>query len=210
MKTKVNIVDDHKIVTEGIASFINQTNDFIVNKIYHDGADLRSNLYSHKSEILLLDLDLPHVSGIEILEELKNFQDNSILVLILTMHNDFELVKKCKDLGAAGYMLKNASNEELIQALRHIKEFNPFYTDPNLKTLPEEENKNSFTKLALLSSREKEIISLIVQEKTSIEISEILCLSEETIKTYRKNIFSKLNINKVIGLTKFALENDLA
>ena len=209
MKYKVTIVEDHKMVSEGLEVFINHTESFEVQSKFFDGISFINSLALQISDVIVLDLNLPKVSGMEILEYFRPFSKKPT-ILVVTTYNDLEFMNKCQSLGAAGYLLKNTDNNELLKALKHIVSEGSFYQGPGLdKKLSQKEGDDPFYKIVSLTQREKEMIPLIVQEKKEEEISDLLCLSTHTVKSYRKTLYKKLNVNSGIGLTKFAIQNGL-
>jgi len=200
------IVDDQLLFAKGLQSLIEELPEAKVCEILTNGRNIEAVLFSKNIDVLLLDLNLPGKTGVEILSEIRDKYPNLIIV-ILTMYSDEELAKLTKKKGANAYLSKDASIKELEHAIFNIKSHD-FYLGKHINI-----NKNinmikedKFDKFALITSREKEIIKLIASGKTGVEIADELYISTSTVHTHRKNIFRKLEINKVSELINKAHE----
>ncbi len=200
----VHICEDHQIVVEGIERILTESDRYVLHGASKTAEDCRAHLEKHPPDILILDLQLPDANGVELLKEIRDTYKN-LLVLVLTMHNDPFVVEQINKNGGHGYLLKDFGKKELIEALDQLKP-GSFHKGPGVKSFSESD---AFSGSIRLTAREKEIISLTAQGKTSQEIAAVLFISEHTANTHKRNIYKKLGFNDVRELIKFAYDNGL-
>nr|WP_321450953.1 response regulator transcription factor [uncultured Carboxylicivirga sp.] len=204
------VVDDQNLFAEGISKIIGGIENVKVMATLDSGENISKKLSILKPDVVFLDLNLPGKNGLEILKEIRN-RFPKMVIAILTMYEDAYLIKKIKENRANAYLSKKASIDELKQVIFSSTD-DPFFTSGNVET-PDNKTfelaEDSFTIKAQITQREKEIIRLIVDGRSTEEISEMLIISYETVKSHRKNIFRKLNLNKVTELIKYAYEHQL-
>lgn len=205
----IAIVDDHPIVIEGLQKIL--SSDFNVNEVkeFTSGNDFISYLKEHKAsiDIVLLDITLPDKSGIEICKEVKILSPTT-RVLAFSNHNERSIILQILHNGASGYLLKNSSSAELkacisealngeITFSKEVKKIIAHPTMSELKTIPP------------LTKREKEILRMIADGKTSSEIADELFVSPLTIETHRRNLMQKFDVKNVAALIKNATQQQL-
>lgn len=207
---RVLIADDHEIVLDGYISILTQSKNFEVVAKASNGKEVLQHLQSNKADVVLLDLNMPQMDGIETTIKVKELFPQ-VKIIILTMYDDAAHIKKLIDLGVNGYLLKNTDKSTLIRAIETVFEGKSFFDSEITKTIV-----NGFKqKIQLeheevtLSERELEIIALIASGKQTNEISEALFLSPHTVKTHRKNINLKLGIHNPAELILFAKSKNL-
>ena len=204
------IVDDQNLFAEGISKIISGIDHVKVIATLDSGENIADKLSILNPDVLFLDLNLPGKNGLEILKDIR-FRFPKMVIAILTMYEDAYLIKKIKENRANAYLSKKASINELKQVIFSSTD-DPFFTSGNVES-PDNKSfelaEDSFTIKAQITQREKEIIRLIVDGRSTEEISEMLIISYETVKSHRKNIFRKLNLNKVTELIKYAYEHQL-
>ncbi|WP_350289566.1 response regulator transcription factor [uncultured Croceitalea sp.] len=207
---KILICEDHQIVIDGLCSIIADFSGFGVVDTVTSYSSLYSSLEINKPDILLLDLNLPHKNGIEILRELR-VKKNPVKVLILTMYNKKTIISKTVNEGADGFLLKNCSSEDLLNALHHVSENDFFYYGEGVIKSKKKSGfqEDEFYKRIQLTSREKEIIKHLCDGKKVPHIATIMYISPLTVETHKKNIYRKLGLNSVTKLVNFAHENQL-
>ncbi|MCU4164628.1 response regulator [Carboxylicivirga caseinilyticus] len=207
---KVVIVDDQNLFAEGIAKIVNGLDKVKVIATIDSGENITYQLSILQPDVLFLDLNLPKKNGLEILKEIRGkFPD--LIIAILTMYEDAYLIKKIREHKANAFLSKSASIDEIQQVIFSGKE-DPFYISKNINEATNssfELVEDPFSVSVQITQREKEIIRLIVDGKSTEEISDILIISSETVKSHRKNIFRKLNLSKVTELIKYAYEYKL-
>ncbi len=203
----VFIADDHQMIIDGLKSLLEDEEDVRVTGQALNGLGVLAYLKHSPCHILLLDINMPQMDGISTTKEVKK-KHPEVKVLILSMHNTKDFVESVMNAGAEGYILKNAGRDELLNAIKTIHKGGYFYGNDIMQSLI---NKSAGKQpLAALSKREIEIIQLLVQEYTTSEIAEKLCLSTHTVDTHRKNLLSKLSVRNIAGLVKYALQNNIS
>jgi DNA-binding NarL/FixJ family response regulator len=208
MRKKIVVCEDHSIVIDGLQSLFKDHEKFMLAGFTNKGEDLPALLHQHSPDYLLLDLNLMDTDGFQVLEKIRE-TNQKLIVLIFTMYHDEFLVEKAKKMGANGYILKQASYEELEDALE--QSVHSFYLTHSLRQEIEKKKtfRDSFANKMKLTRRELELIPHLTQGKSSIVLGAELNLSPLTIETHRKNIFRKLKINTTIELVNFAHANNL-
>lgn len=200
---KVAIVDDHKILTEGLQGLIVESGLATVVGIAHSAAECRLSLGFWRPDVLLLDVGLPDISGLDFCKEIKE-QFPQIKVLALTTHNEYAIVRQMLDNGASGYLIKNAMADEVLAGIEAVAAGETFlcHEIDILMKRPSEKN-------IWLSPRERELLRLISDGLTNAEIADRIFLSPETIRGYRKNLLLKLGAKNTAVLVKMAIEQKL-
>lgn len=214
---KVLLVDDHKIVRDGIAALLeNEKNIKLVGECT-DGSEVLGFLADNKVDVILMDIMMKNLNGIETSKlVLEKYPD--IKILTLSMNQDYDYIQEMLKLGAAGYILKNTGAEELLNAIKIVAEGKPYFspevTDVVMnKYMNKSEERTPTGKnpglVAELTNREIEVLQLIAQEYTNVEIAEKLFISRRTVDTHRRNLLQKLGAKNSIGLIRFAYNNGL-
>ncbi len=195
-KNKIGIIDDHVLFAEGISNIITNNPLYELAFITNSVDELHRLISSNNIDILLLDINIPPHNGIEMISQLKSFYHN-LKIMALTMYQPSDIGLKILQFKGDAYVLKISGKHILEEALLQLTK-NERYLDPNIiVNIPIEDN---FANNLKLTKREKEIIALIADGKTSKEIAAQLYLSELTIKTHRKNISEKLGSKGVADL----------
>lgn len=211
-KINVYIIDDHKLFVEGLISLLSDDTDLNVIGYSLSSKEFLNHYKSQDIDVYLMDINMPEILGTDLTSMIKSEKPNS-KILALTMYDDYEYVENMIRSGANGYILKSASIEELTNAIRIINEGGKYFSreiqDVVFNNIAINSYKKNYcydNKIALLTKREKEIISLIAKEYTTRQIAEKLFISERTVETHRKNIFSKTKAKSVIGLNRYAIK----
>ena len=212
-KIKVLLVEDHTILRKGIKALLEKETRIEVIGEAEDGIEAMKAIRKSQPDIVLLDISLPYLNGLEITRKiLKHYP--KIKVLILTMHSSEEYVNELLTAGAKGYIIKQAAPDELISAIRSVSE-GFIYLSPEISkkvagrtNLIGRLNKDKKDRLQL-SERETEVLQLIVEEHSPRDIAGLLFISIKTVENHRYNIMKKLDIHSIAGLTKYALEKKI-
>ncbi|EOZ92328.1 Receiver component of a two-component response regulator [Indibacter alkaliphilus LW1] len=203
---KVFLVDDHAILLDGIKSLLSKEASLEVCGEAHSAEDALDFLKKNAVDLLITDFNLPNMDGLSLVRLVKKISPDT-KILMLSMHDETHLVKEILKEGVSGYVLKNDSHRELLQAIETIKNGKIYLSNDinriiiNSLQFPDEER--------LLTDREREILKLIAKEFSNKDIAEQLFISERTVETHRKNIFRKTKTNTLVGLIKFAYANNL-
>ena len=197
---KVILVDDHKILIEGIARLLERDHDIV--GIFTEPKQVLRFLEHHQADVLITDYEMPGMDGIKLFQECVEIQPLLKGVLV-SMHDEAALVKRCTEAGMSGFLLKNINQLELGNALQKISEGHTYLSAELTQKLIR------MNKVPVLSTRELEVLRLIVREYSNKQIGAALHLSERTVETYRKNLFRKANTNNIVGLIKYAYANKI-
>jgi len=214
MTCEVLLVDDHKIMRDGLKAILGRTAEFKVVGEAENGRDALDFVRRHRPHLVLLDIGLPDLSGVEITAEILRAYP-AAKVVILSMFDDEHSVVTAIRSGARGFVLKRASDADLLEALR-IVAGGGMYLSPHVSDrLMEKIQTGNLDSAPLppaivaLSPREVQVLRLVADGKTSKEIGSLLSLTEQTVRSYRKTMMKKLGVNNVAGLTQLALSNGL-
>jgi DNA-binding NarL/FixJ family response regulator len=199
---------------DGIESILRNEEDIqVVGKCF-DGSAVFAEIEDKSPDVLLLDISLPGMSGIDVCKRLTATHPN-IRVLAVSMHNDASFISEILKNGAMGYILKNTGKAELVLAIKNVSEGKSYFSKEVAETImrglvqDSDSKKKASDPQFMLSEREKEILALIAEEFTTQEIAQKLHLSFKTVEGHRRNLFSKLNVRNAAGLVRVALENNL-
>jgi DNA-binding NarL/FixJ family response regulator len=208
-KLSVNIllVDDHQIVMNGLKSLLAQKPEYLVKGEALNGAEALAVLAVLKIDLVLMDIDMPVMNGIEATKEIKK-QFPEVKIIMLTMHDEKAMIKSMLDLGADGYLLKNSSLSELHNAIQSVYLGKQFLSDDVNSALMAPDIDKSGA-LSELTDREIEIIKLIAEGMSNKEIGDKLFISHRTVDTHRTNLMNKLGLHNVAGIVRFAISNGL-
>lgn len=192
------IADDHEIVIDGLKLLIQDNDRYKIVGSCTDGQLALEQIIKLKPHIAILDLRMPGLTGLQIILKLRN--DLQTKFIVLSMHNDPHYILDVKNTGGHGYLLKNTGKEILYRCLAKVADGGKFF--------PEEIITNNVSP-EKLTPREIEILKLVLNEKTTQQISVELNLSHFTVETHRKNIWRKTNTKTLVGLIKYAIENKI-
>lgn len=209
---RIAIADDHQLVRAGIARILQENQDFVIVQQAANGRELLDAIKNTKPDVILLDLEMPILSGRETLIEIRKEYPN-IKVLVLTMHNNEAFIVQMMELGANGYLIKNTDPKEVTQAIYKVTESEFYFSDiVSMAMLQGISNPKAMTnqlKSHDLTEREIDVLRLICKEYTTIEIGEALFLSPKTIEGYRKLLMDKTGARNMAGLVLFAVRHGL-
>lgn len=207
---KLMIVDDHSMVREGLKQLLELDEDLKVISQAADGAEGLKKLEEDKPEVLLLDINLPNMNGLEMLEEIRKRRIN-VKVLILTIHNEIDYLMKAVEIGCDGYVLKDSDSNLLKKAIYSVYEGESFI-QPSLTPALNAglAGKNMIDeKVNELTRREIEVLKLIAEGLFNKEIAATLDISERTVKNHVSNIFKKIDVSDRTQAAVFAIKNNL-
>ncbi len=211
-KIKIAVVDDHALFREGLISLLNDFNDFKILFEASTGKELLSLLKKDRPDIILMDIQMPELSGIEATIEIKK-KYPEVNIIILTMHNNealmFDMIKK----GANGFLLKDKSFDHVTEAIYSVYEKGFYYTHEVTKAMVSGVKTGQKQKHALmatsLTERELEIVQLVCKQYSFKEIAGLLALSPRTVESHKENIFIKTGSRNTAGIVLYAVEHNL-
>lgn len=214
-KIKVVIADDHQIFIEGIKSLIRDSEKVSLVGEARDGETLMQVLKLKSPDVVLMDVSMPNMNGIEATRKIR-VQFPAMKILGLTMSDDADSVSEMMRAGALGYLLKTTGKAELINAISHVYRGEKYLSsEMSMKLIEkmfdenEKETVVNTPRKAEITKRELDIVRLIAQELTNVEIAKKLNNSPMTIITHRKNLLRKLGVKNTAGLVKYAVMNGL-
>jgi DNA-binding NarL/FixJ family response regulator len=215
-KIKIILVDDHQLVRDGIKALLTGIPDIDIIGEASGASELFSELENLKPDLLIMDISLPEISGIELTKKISS-EYKSINVLILSMYNSEEFIFNSIKAGAKGYLPKNTSREELLEAIYTINRGEEFFSESISKVMLKsyikratDEDQLADKTHAILTSREIEILKLYVEGLINKEISDKLDISIRTVETHKNHIMRKLGLKSTVELVKFAIRNKIA
>ena len=212
---RILIADDHAMFVDGIESILKGENDLEVVGRCYDGPSVLEFLKKTKVDIILLDVNLPGMNGIEVCKAVLA-KSKGTKVIAISMFNEESYVTEILNNGASGYILKNTGREELLKAIKQVVDGQSYFskdvTQTIMKGLMNQRRASGTKKSSLMpkiSRREKEVLELIVKEFTTQEIANQLFISLKTVESHRSSLLSKLNARNSAGLVRIAMENKL-
>ena len=203
----IAIVDDHPIVIQGLKQLLSNEKDIRIAAFFVDGNGILSYIKNNEVDVVLLDITLPDSNGIELCKEIKDISPNTS-VLMLSNRSERSMIMQSLQTGASGYLLKNASLEELTSCIKQVIFGNIVFCS-EVREIISKPVKNEFQGLPKLTKRETQILKMLAEGKTSNKIAEELFLSVLTIDTHRKNILQKCKAKNVAELVTIATLNQM-
>ncbi len=213
MKARILLADDHNLVRQGFKAIISQNSDYEVVGEAQTGKEAVDKTFELKPDVVIMDILMPEINGIVATEEIKKGGSDSRIIM-LSMYKEKEYVLNAFVAGAVGYLLKDAAVEELLESIEFVLHGHIYISPPVAKYVVEE-YKGLFKqqlisdRYSTLTPREKQLLQMIAEGKTTREIAEILCISPQTVKTHRNALMKKLDIHDIAGLTRYALQKGL-
>ena len=209
---KILLADDHKMMREGIRALIEKQRDVNVVGEADDGRATVKLAHELLPDIVIMDINMPGMNGIEAARQIISNNPRT-KVIALSVHSDKRFVSEMLNAGASGYLLKNSAFGELIHAIRAVfsgrSYLSPEITDVMLKDYKDMLSKENLSVFSLLTQREREVLQLIAEGKTTKEIAHLLDVSVKTVETYRQQIMEKLDTHSIAELTKYAIKEGL-
>lgn len=205
---RVVIVDDHKLFRQGLAVMLSSKEDLEVVGKYESAVALIEELPNNEADVILLDIDMPELSGIDAMPEILKIQPN-IKVIMLTMHLSSLKIQEAVAAKVKGYLLKTTGDEEVALAIQQVMQGKDYFTQEAQASLIDSYRRKNDPDFIELTPREKEILKLVCEEFNSSEIAEKLFISVHTAETHRRNLLSKTGCKNSVGLVKYAMEHEL-
>lgn len=213
-RIEIMLVDDHRIVIDGLKSIFEEEEDITIIGEAENSEEALKLLSATCPEVMLVDLHMPGMSGIELTQKISE-EYPDIRILMLTMNDEPTLINKSIEAGASGYILKNSNSEELVEAVHTVALGKKYLSSQAQEVVMnsifnyQDSIKQVEPGVVQLTRRESEILNLIAKEYTNEQIAGQLFISERTVETHRKNIFTKTKTKTVVGLIKYAFQHGL-
>ena len=211
---KVILADDHQIVRHGLRSLLSAEPDIEVVGEADNGRAVVRLVQELSPQVVIMDISMPDLNGIEATRQILT-DCSGVKVIALSMHSDSLFVLNMFKAGASGYLLKDCALEELVKAVRTVMN-RKIYLSPSISDIvvkdfvigwsPEDSSSSAYS---ILTAREREVLQLMAEGKTTNQIAESLCISVKTVEAHRKQLMTKLDIHSVAELTKYAIRQGL-
>ena len=200
------------MVRQGLKRILEGVRDLEVIGEASDGLELLDLLHHSDPDMVVLDVSMPKLRGIEAIHEIKTIRPE-VSILMLTMHKDKEYLYLALSAGAKGYLLKEDADRDLFSAIERIRQgrayVSPYFSEElfdNLVQVGKGDERRSPLEIDPLTTREREVVKLIAEGRSSKEIADLLCISVRTVDNHRANIMEKLNVKKATDLVKYAIQ----
>ncbi|MDH3323075.1 MAG: response regulator transcription factor [Flavobacteriaceae bacterium] len=212
----MHIADDHQILIDGVKAVLNTEPDIEVIGYSLNGNQVLKWFDENEADVLILDINMPELDGIEVLKKLKKSK-NVPEIIVLSSYDDVKLVKEVLNMGAKGFVPKKSAGEHIVNAVYKVAEGNQYFTDDvkekMMQTLLNGQTKNEGSQdgvlISSLTKREVQVLKLVAQQYSTREIGDELHISESTVETHRKNLMKKVKVKNSVGLAIFALKNEV-
>jgi len=207
---KVLLADDHSIVRAGLRRIVEDSGDMAVVAEASDGNEAIQQAHKTEPDVAVIDISMPGLDGLEVIGRLRS-QYPDLPILVLTMHEEEQYVVRAIEAGAMGYLTKRSAPEQLVAAIRKVKEGKRFLTAAAAETLALRVARGAQGKstLDMLSMRELQVLRRLAMGQTNREIAESYHISVKTVDTYRLRLLKKLNLRNNAELSRFAIQNRL-
>ncbi|HEX4136299.1 MAG TPA: response regulator transcription factor [Bryobacteraceae bacterium] len=201
------LADDHGIVREGIAAYCNARPELKILGQSSDGAEAVELILSLKPDFAVLDLNMPKISGLDVIRRVRQAKCETKLI-VLSINRDESVIRELFRSGANGYLLKDGPARHLFDAINYVQDGGQYLT-PLIRRDSIDTKREKEDPIALLSKREYEVFSYLVDGMRPKDIAKILEISPKTVDTYRANIMRKLEVDGIAGLVRFAIQRNL-
>jgi DNA-binding NarL/FixJ family response regulator len=205
MKIRILLADDHPMIRAGFKSMLDKNERFEIVGEAGNGKELIALAGQLNPDIILVDISMPVMNGLESLEALSG-QTPGVRIIILTMHEEREYILQALKSGAAGYLIKNIERFELERAIITVFEGGKYFSPIITNILAEAVSKPEASDIAEVTPREKEVLELVAQGNSTKQIADLLGISIRTVESHRINMLKKLKVNNTAGLIKKAIE----
>lgn len=212
MSIQVLVADDHKITRQGLKSLLERKVDIEVIAEAENGRNAVELAVELKPDVIIMDVSMPDLNGVEASKQIIQETEN-VKIIALSMHSDSLFVSEMLKSGASGYLLKDCAFEELEQAIRTVTD-GKAYLSPSISGVVVEDylhrlSRAEINNVEILTDREREVLQLLAEGKSTKQIALKLHISAKTVETHRRQIMNKLDIHTVAGLTKYAIRKGL-
>jgi len=215
-KIRVHIADDHQILIDGVKAVLSLEPNMEVPGFSLNGVEVIDWFTENEADVLILDINMPEMDGIEVLKQLKKNSINCE-VIVLSSYDDIKLVKEVLQMGAKGFVPKKSAGEHIVNAVNNVAKGQQYFTDDvkekMMQTLLNGQSKDDSSQdgvlISSLTKREVQVLKLVAQQYSTREIANELHISESTVETHRKNLMKKVKVKNSVGLAIFALKNEV-
>lgn len=210
-KIYVHVADDHKILIDGIEALLNTEKDIEIEGFSLTGKQVVDWAKKNQTDVLILDINMPELDGIEVMQFFRNRNIEQKTIILSSLSN-VQIVQEMLSLGARGFIEKSSASDHIIKAIRAVHDGERYFSDEIQNSLLQSyaaKAEKTKDKDKELSEREIAVLKMVIKEYSTSEIATKLNISTNTVKTYRKRIFSKLEVNNIVGLAMYAVKNNI-
>ncbi len=210
MTIRVFIADDHALVRDGLRYLLQAQSDITVVGDASDGRQAVRRVQQLNPDVVVMDIAMPELNGIEAAHQVRATRP-SVQIIILSIHSTIEHISRALQAGALGYLLKETAGIEVAEAVRAVHAGRRYLSSKIAETIIDDYSRhpNVTSPLDRLSPREREVLQLVAEGKSSAQIAEILSLSTKSVETYRARLMKKLDLDDLPSLVKFAIQHGL-
>jgi DNA-binding NarL/FixJ family response regulator len=209
---KIIVADDHHILLDGLSALLQKQKGIEIVGLFDNGTDVYDALSRLEVDVALLDINMPGINGRDLTLKIKK-DFPKVAVIILSMYDDAGHILELIDAGASGYLLKNVTDKELLEAIKTVAEGKTYHSDEVTEKITSfvlhTQKKGEQVNEPKLTRREIEILRLIAQEYSNAQIAKTLFISERTVEAHRKNMLRKVQNKTIVGLLMYAKENNI-
>lgn len=205
-KFAILLADDHTLFMDGVEKIINDIPHYFICDKAKNGKEVLLKLNTHKPDIILMDIDMPVMTGLEALHEIRmRYPEQK--VIMLSMHNERRFIQEVMQIGAQGYLTKTAAKDEFELALSKVLRGESYFSADVTQSLLQQHHTVAPSNEGELTDREKEIVVLVAQGLSTKEIGDRLFISPRTVETHRKNIMDKMQFQNMADMIRYAFRN---
>ena len=201
---KVSIIDDHPIVIDGLQNLFSNHTDIELVGAYKTGHEALDALKKQETEVVLLDINLPDMNGINLCSDLKKLYPQ-LKIIALSLHNEHAVIRSMLQNGALGYVIKNAPGNEILEAIHEVAYGRKYLCSATRSTMTNAEADQHVT-VPLITRREKEVLQLIGKGFTTQQVADQLFISPHTVESHRKKLMEKFEVSNIISVIKLATD----
>ena len=202
------ITDDHPVIRNGIRTILEEVDDIRIVAEVNDGLELLDTLETREADIILMDINMPNLNGLEATKKVKEKYPD-VKIITFSQYDEKRFIKQALKSGASGYMLKNTPADEFLEAIRMVHQGGIYLSKELPNVFAEKGKPRSNYLFPDLTAREIDVLKLICQEKNTQEIADTLFISYNTVETHRGNLLLKVGVKNTAGLVKWAVENEI-
>ncbi len=202
------IVDDHPLILDGMKTALKENKEIMLRGVAESGIKLLEMLKFISCDVIIMDINMPDMDGIEATQQVLK-KHPEIKIIAFSQYDDKHFIRRMLKSGARGYLLKNTSTDEIINAIKEVNR-GVLFLGNNLPNLyKKQDSRKGMPLISILTKREQDVLKLICQEKSTKEIASELFISIHTVETHRANLLSKIKARNTAGIVKWAIQNDL-
>ncbi len=203
------IVDDHPLILDGMKTALKENKEIMLRGVAESGIKLLEMLKFISCDVIIMDINMPDMDGIEATQQVLK-KHPEIKIIAFSQYDDKHFIRRMLKSGARGYLLKNTSTDEIINAIKEVNR-GVLFLGNNLPNLyKKQDSRKGMPLISILTKREQDVLKLICQEKSTKEIASELFISIHTVETHRANLLSKIKARNTAGIVKWAIQNDLS